>query len=499
MNVDLMTPNVTNNVSNNNKKILPIIIVAAAILVVAGIAFTAITKLTGEASGSADPKESAIFTLQGSNNRYAIFTKEGKQVTDFIYVQVGKIVKNTLRVTNEKGEVGVVNSNGKMVIPFGKYRTIKDYAPFYEVYSDEGNYLFNYKGKMIYNFTKDSGEGHFGTDNLAIISNKTYSYTEDKKFINVLDIEGRSLLKFNDNTGDMKVYSQGNYATLFYKNTTYVIDTYRNKVVNKLPTTTAYCVNYVKNEDNNQYIMSDCDAKTKEFTYYKGSKKVYTKTDCTNLWFEGGQILCAAKSDQGRYIVDEKGNNTMEVYKNKNLAYIDKDTYIDRENRTFVTKFYVKGNLVKSVDKTYSGSVASRDLKIYRLREIDMAGQYDKYAYYDYKGEKLFDKNFKSISDFDQNGNAKVSEDGKLYYVLNAKQGKISKDYQVMAFGNSDSGLKGKFYLARNDSTEYLINTKGEEVLSSTGRIDIEENYIQVTENGKTKYYSAKLEMILEK
>ena len=151
------------------------------------------------------------------------------------------------------------------------------------------------------------------------------------------------------------------------------------------------------------------------------------------------------------------------------------------------------------------------------------------YEFYGIDGKKAIKESYKYASSFDKNNLARVSEDGKTYYLINEKGKKIGNEYSSITnyedyYVVSDKdGLKGvinkkgkvildtKFYsinikqirdkyyaiTSTKDGKYALYNLeKGKLVKESSGTITISDHYVKVSKNNKTSYYTYKGKLI---
>ena len=87
------------------------------------LVFVMLLTITGcGSSTSSSSSNNAFFIKEGSN--YALFSDSGNKLTNFDFTYAGNFVDGSALVKNSKGESGVINTSGAMVVPFGKYKYV---------------------------------------------------------------------------------------------------------------------------------------------------------------------------------------------------------------------------------------------------------------------------------------------------------------------------------------------------------------------------------------
>ena len=462
--------------TNKNKNIkMLIIIILIIVLRVGGLIFVISNLKDKNNNDFNDPSISDSIIVKNSDGSYGIINSNGKQLADFEYKSISPFLNGSAKVQNSNNEVGIINSNGKIVVDFGKYNYIINKGYLYEVTDKDFNkYLLNSKGEIIYDLKEISVVSYSIPKEIVIV--------ELENSIDVLDYEGNSLIKLNG-TSSYKLYeNQDNYTTLYHNNVSYIIDIYDRKIVHKENSSTPYCVNSVNIEDKTKYILKECE-NPQQYISMNSNKKLFSLNDCSNLFYEKGNLLCT--QDYIRYVVDEKGNKGIEIY-SSDIDYIDGKNYIDKSDDG-KTEFYTNGNLTKTVDCTSPYIVASRSESLYILKNTCTDNK-NTYSYYDKKGNKKIDTNYKIANEFDKNGYAIVSNDGTNKYLIDTSGKKITKEYDNIDYNHNSKPIN--IYVAKKGNTRTVLNNKGEEILVTDGTVNRYDTYFTVSSNGKTTYYN---------
>lgn len=473
--LDDYSPQNSSQMKNNKNFKIVIIIALIVALLVGGLIFAIVAFKDKKSSDYNDPSTSDVIIVKNSDGLYGIINSNGKQLADFEYKSISKFLNGSAKVENSNNEVGIINSNGKMVVNFGKYKYITNKGYLYEATDEDfNNFLLNSKGKIIYDLKEASVISYSIPKEIIVV--------ELENSIDVLDYEGNSLIKLNGKN-DYKLYeNEENYSTLYHNNISYIIDIYNRKIVYKENSSTPYCVSSVNNEDKTKYVLTECE-NPKQFIYMNNNDKLFSLSDCTNLFFEKGNLICAI--DYNRYVVDDKGNKGIEIY-NSNIDYIDGKNYINKGNNG-KTEFYLNGKLIKTVDCTSPYTVASRIEGLYILKNTCTENK-NTYSYYDNKGNKKLETNYKIANEFDKNGYAIVSSDGSNKYLINSSGKKITKEYDNIDYNQNSKPIN--IYVAKKGNTRTVLNNKGEEILVTEGTVNRYDTYFTVSTNGKTNYYN---------
>lgn len=388
-----------------------------------------------------------VFFLENKDNKYALFTDSGKQLTEFIYEDVGEFINGCALVENDKNEKGVINTKGKMTIPFGKYKYLYDEAGLYKATDEEYNeYLLSNTGKVLYDMEDASISTFIGVDSFLIV--KT-----DEEYI-VFSYNGKKihLFKAVEDAKSPSVNEEDGYASVFYNDTTIILESNTGKLVSKISGDVHYCVNNVS-EDEKTITLNSCVSwfESQETTTYKvirNGKVVDYDSSCEKVYLADDYLIC--KTNETEYFLDKNMKKGLE-YKKYGYAYLS-----DKDHATSGAgiEFFKNGQSVKAVD-----GVSLSEKGIMKGNYYIVYNPTDKYSFYNVDGTKAIEENFQRVNDFDKNGLAKVSKDGEKYYLINAKGKSISKEYKTI--NNYD-----KYYVVKNDELEGLIDKAGKEIIS---------------------------------
>lgn len=517
--------NVVNKKSNTYLKFIPIIGVVLVAIIVCSIF---ISKKDKTKLSEFDVNYSNAFFISNGSN-YALFNNDGKQLTDFTYSYVDEFINNTALVKSD-GKYGVINSKGKMVVELGKYTYISSEAGLYIVTdSMDHEYLINGKGKVLYDMDNKELKTFSGVDMYSILVDNT-----DNKY-KLLNYEGKVLVQFTKNSSDEEpsTNEEDNYITIFYNNKNYVFNAATSKKVVSFDSDVHYCVNAVE-EEGKYATFNSCDGSSSsngKYTYkYIKDGKLYDLNDkCDKVKYSSKNLIC--EKDYKKYLIYSNNKVGIDL---SDKAFVNNDTYATNNKETNSVDFYEKGKVVKSVECMDISRTGYSENGIYVL-ETSYGSKcntsYGIHEYYKSNGTKAFEGSFKSASEFNEDGVAIVSEDGKKYYLINKKGKKISNEYEKIS-GSKD------FYKVENDDLEGIIDKSGKEIVkvdysdieirerrnikyailegkdskysvmnlnnkkvlvTSDNELKVTSNYIYDYNDGKTKYYTLKGKLFYER
>ena len=491
------------------------------------LAFLAVFTIVGCGKKNSKKKDRENMGYESSffiedDGKYALFNDEGKKLTDFVYTYAGSF-KNGATIVEKGDQKGVINSNGKMVIDFGKYKYISRDASLYTVTDEKyQKYLLNAKGKKI----ADLNDKELST---YISENDEYFsilHDKAKKEFKVLDIDGNTIISFKEVSDDEPtVSSDSGYLSVYYDNTNYIIDLLNGKKILDFKADVHYCINYV-DKDGKTMTLNSCVSsyKSQDKVTYRIIKdnKLYDVSDkCDKIYLYDNRFTCTKGYDE--YLLDDKFNVGILI---DDTYYQNNDVYVRNNEKSFGgVDFYNNGKLVTNVAcrKIYDdGYIKDGIFLLSTYYSRDCGTESGTYEFYNAKGEKAFDKTFAKADDFDRNSFAIVSEDKENYYLIDTKGKKVSGDYDSIYARNyyyetrkdgKEGALdtkgnliveakyediyeydhNGDIYLVFNDNdSKYTLYSmdKEKEITKFDGKPDFNDSYISVSKNGKKEYYT---------
>lgn len=519
----------------NTKMLIIIAVAIAVVVVIAGI--TIVPKLFGNKGKQnvADSlTESTSFWIRNNEDLYAMFDINGKQLTGFDFTSVSsEFVNGTAKVKNKNDEYGLISSAGKMIVEFGKYDYISEHYAVYEMTDKEYNkFLYDSSGKFVRQLDDEKDE-----DIESFIGEYTYALIESDYDYKVIDYTGKEITTIaipedDDDVDSPDASSKENYVSIFYNNVSYIIDISKGKVLLTIPDSRHFCIGDVNEEKPEEFILATCNASYGEeqkdgFKLVRNGKVAYSKEadDYASMKFEGNNVVY---EDDDTYLLDENGNKKTKA--NGYIIYKNYKNYIKEADGILNgAELYVNGTLKEKLDcDNIQGGYARHG--VYLLDHCSGFGNGNK-IYMNSDGKRINDKSYQRAYEFDKNGYASVSEDGKNFYVINLKGEKVSdyysnngtaeKIYNVtgtenLYYGTNEDGtttifevngkklLTGKIiwsmtsttaegeFVAVEKDNKYTVHNllNGKDIVTLNSKPNMSVDYFTTSENSKTQYYS---------
>ena len=516
------------------------------ILVVIGLIFLLGGK--GDDNTSKNDKDYVgVFSIK-QNGKYALFNDKGKQLTDFIYDDISSFTNGTA-VVEQNDKYGIINTSGKYVVELGKYYRIYKKSGFYEVDTEKDErgyrttYLLDSKGKVLYDLDSEAYLWAYNSNYIVLTMRKTDKYM-------VYNSAGKLMLTFEENNDERYTASEdGGYLVINNSGMNYILELSTGKQIGTIKSESRFCPD---DDDENYIFIKPCyswtdtedkiEAANKEHSrIIKNGKLVDVSDKCNAIatWNTayGDNIKCTNKSGES-YLLDSNFKLGTALVEWGN-SYFDSNHYVkDNENngwKTYSVDFYEGDKVIKNVPCTelYSDNKYSKQgtqiLKTVKSSKCDVESGL--YEYYNVKGEKTINKSFKSAEMFDDNGYAVVSDNKKTYYLINTKGEKVSEEYDRIS-----ASYNGEWYYVTKDGQYGLLNkklkvllnteyedisiydydnhiavlktkdskyiiynlNKGSQVLKLDEAPSMKNQYILVTKNGKSKYYTVSGKLFYE-
>ena len=493
--------------------------------VVLGVAVLTIC-LSGCGSKNKNTKEEysdAFFIKEDS--KYALFNNEGKKLTDFVFTAVGTTTnfRKGSAIVKKDDKNGIIGSNGKMIVDFGKYKYIYESAGLYKATDNDSNeYLLDSNGKVLFNLKNASINTYFGVSSYSLL------FEKDKKKYSVLNSDGKILVTFNEKEGaeNPTTNEEDGFISVFYNKKNYILDGESGKKVMEFDSDIHYCVNNVS-EDGKVITMNSCVGILFQRDYettYKFIKdgKLYDLSDkCDRVNYINNALTCT--KDSKTYLLDSKMNIGIST---EGIAYKDGDHYAKLKDGSFNgVDFYNNNKVVKNVECRSIKETGYSETGLYILStyySTKCGTTSGTYEYYNEKGENAFGKSFARANKFDVNGLATVSEDKKNFYLIDTKGKKVSEDYDNIYLDSeyyitTKNNLKGildnkgkqvieakyksvdvfeeqgvKYAKLTTEDSKYIIYnlSKGKEIITLDSNPSTNANYIYTSKDGKKTYYT---------
>lgn len=459
------------------------------VLIIAGLGIQWIPKML---SSSESPKEegglseslmhaTSFWIANSEGDATALFDMDGNQLTDFIYdIYSKKFINGVTMVKTKDGKPGLIDTKGNLVVGLDQYKYIFEEGGNYcAVDADYNDYLLNSAGKMIRMLEEDE---EFFDD----VDGYTYSIIESENDYTIIDYNGETVLtlpKEDDvELGRNYMHSQGDYLSIFYNQTNYIINLATKQVEIELPNQ-HYCIDTIKDNEMIIYACGPIDSEySSEYKWIRDGKVIYSTTldSSEKLNFSRNNVILQGTPS---WMLDENGNKVVEI---THGFYIDDKNYIIEDEDDWNTlHLYVDGNLKDDLEcSLWKWNV---NYSVYWLDCTDdrfvSDSVFGKKILFNSDGTRVNDKNYELAYEPDENGNSVVTEDRENYYLINIKGERISGDYANDNSYNKIYPIEGmpELYSAmRKDGQEAIFKINGEDLITG------DEIRTEVASNGKT-------------
>lgn len=441
--------------SKLNKRLIIIVLIVILIIILSGIFIIKIMDNSQNNNIITEIATSKAFWIRNKSLKSAIFDIDGNQITDFNYTGVSDFINETSIAKNEKNEYGIISSNGKAIVEFGKYKYISDEKAGYIAHDkDNKHYWFNKKGKLIRPLADNEKVNSF-------VSENTFALLSNEKEYQVINYLGNIIttIPIVENAKSPVVNSEGNYGIIFYNNINYIINIAKQKVLLTLMDQNSYCISEISKKNTNEFILNVCNNSEKSAPYesklIKNGKVVYSQK--SNLWptyltyNENNDCIFAEGNDD--YLLDSNGNKALKI---ESLIYKDAKNYIKKNGLNL--DLYVDGKFKETINCEIEAGYAPQGIyKLNWCRDYDKG----KTIFINYDGTKLNNENYVSAEPFKSDVTDVLGLNG-YHYLINSKGEKISQDYKksIQIFPEYNQ------YIAYNEDNTYsLIDYDGKEIL----------------------------------
>ena len=441
--------NIIQTLLKNKKIVLPIVsIIILAILSIL------IYNLFFNSNNKKDLRDASSFFLKNNEYKYALFSNDGHQLTDFVFTDVSDFFDDAAYV--EKGEeYGIISTSGKMLVNFGKYSDITDRSGLYEVSTeDDHEYLIDKNGKVLYNLDDIYVKSYGGNIPYLILEYR------GKRQYSIIDNTGRVFLTIPEVSGakDIESSEMQDYISIFYDNKNYILNGYTGEQLVSFDSDYQYKI-YDISEDGKIIILNatEIGKKLKLYKIIRDGKLLDVNNECEYVYIKENTLFCKVKLKD--YYLGNDGNKSYEV---TNAAYSSDNHYaVDDLDLMKGVTFYSEGKTIKNIPCRKLEHKQFMSNNIYILQTLSSEKCKTEsiiYEYYNSNGEKIFNSEFMDASNFDEKGRAIVSKDKKNYYLIDTEGNQIGKMY-------SNIQLEEDFYIVTKDKKKGVMDINGNEIV----------------------------------
>ena len=473
-----------------------IIGIILGVLVLGGAIF-GIIALLGNGGDEEDESiyDSNAFFLRDDNDHYALFNDEGERITEFDFSYAGNIIGGTALVRSaENDKSAIINSEGKILVGYDKYRYIERRGALYVGTDDNlDDHLLNSNGKELYVLK----------DNKLLTYDDSFAVVADSKGFQILNYRGKNVLSITENL-DKDIHLSDEYDNTFvivsHGTTNYVINSLTAEVTAQFESKSNFEV-YGYDKDDNILLLRSEDGAGDKRTYkfiVKGEAKDLPGGCESVEYYSVSKVLSCTKDDK-RFVLDSDLKISIEY---SGGQFIDGGTYArNKDDKNYGITFYKDGAKVAEVScRSFltSGKANGGVYLAYTRYSSDCRKdgiEYSKYEYYSAEGKRLFGRYFDSASSFSVDGIARVREkDADEYSLINTSGEKVGVNHKYLY--DTNIGEYTVYYGYDKTGDPYSIySNKGKQIAKTAtdsrsyphGNVFKDKLYIYVT-TGKDEF-----------
>jgi hypothetical protein len=265
-----------------------------------------------------------IFIVTTQVWKRGVIDKNGKILVDTVYNEIQPFFENLTIVQDKRNQVGVINLQGKIIVPLGKYTEIGNFnSSRAAVKSQDWDYntvgFIDILGNLVFKEEKckyDYRKLPSFSDELVVIRND-----ENKRY------------KLINTQGD-KVYDSKEYITLLkygyaaVRDTTYIV--IKNDIIDKQGKMIWQDADNVIKEKDNLFFVHETEIKDVKGTIVKKENIIIENQDyyAKNYFIHKDLVITGKK--QGNYIAWSSTNRGFTPdYSNNDFSYLDPEGFKD--------------------------------------------------------------------------------------------------------------------------------------------------------------------------
>lgn len=481
------------------------------------VSLACVLLLAGCGTSKSEDKQTTQFgiTIPTKDQNYLLFNDSGKQLGG-TFKEASSFSSGASVVENDKGEEGIINTSGKMIVPFNKYKRISPLAYMFKATTkDDEEVLLDNNGKVVASL-EDTSINSYGL--LAIqFKDKVVAY----------DLSGKELISVDSKedtefTSELAHGVDTVYGFLSVGNKTYLFDMITNKTLDTFESDVFYeNITLI----NHWLILSGDDT----YKVYHDLKPVgIIDSECDEVTIQIEALQCRVGRDE--YVLDEQLMKSL-LISGQGIQYQNSQNYVKSPSIVKDTNFVENGQEVKTISNmTFGASGYHRPFGLY-----PMSDGKNHTTLYNNKGELVTETVYNFIDDFNEFGHA-IARINQTNFIIDTTGTKISDDFSDVSFirwgkftlfyvGENESGTvvydPAMKELYRGDiisaAIDYKINniaiingydanknavvynaTIGKEVYRGEGKVFVDRTHFTVTNKDKTTYYTFNGDKLLE-
>lgn len=458
-------------------------------------------------AGCSKKEEITTFMIENDKKIFALYNSEGKQLSEYDYKTYQEIKGLGYIVTNNKDQIGFVNNQGELTVPFGEYQTLRatdqmlyatkkveKEAKVENNIDHENLYILNSEGEVLYTASKDLGirqlpDSDINKQNMnhsslpIIIKGKQYT---------VLYQDGQEFASGEEEIVSAYQVGHGKCIIVNYKDYSAFYDFAHNEKgqLTEIDDAGNYAIVAVGSLEGNTAILYDKTSQGLVGIDREKQQPYYIKFAVNQVNYDDSNNILLTQGQKTYVYVFGKQPVQLTTYYKDGVKYLTRSTQIYGPHQVHGEQEEIK---------------ELNDCQLYPAPYLIMKDIYPVYMkkkgymYYDFAGQSVIKDVYLDAEPFDINGVAIVKKDEKGYSLIN-ESGSVqtTEPYaQIKAIG-------GEFYAVYKENGSYgIVNSNGKEILpleyttlprSAYFQYQNRE-YLLLNKNGRSYLYDIKEDM----
>lgn len=448
-------------------------------------------------------KDITSFFVEDTRGNYALYNLNGKQLTSFEITNY-EVTKGTTYLVYRSGEVGLMDSQGNMLIPYGMFQNLKSFGDLFVTINEaQRKKLINKNGEVLYD--EDQGDKLFEDDLLYVYDTKDALYR-------VFNDLGEEIYTSEKKISSVKCDQSRHYIYIGFGEEHALFLDLDTKVEADLLVSGDYV--FESSHQNSGFILNNVeDATHKVYIDKKGVVQFTTVSLFSTISFdEAGNIIGVSSENNRTYLLKgqdlENGSILPPLMQEFNAFYMDFMSYtFKNEDNVYGPHYFYKDGT--RTDEQFNTQISPEAGYSYGdIFPIYMRNE--GFYYYNYEAKQVFETMYEEASPFDANGLAVVKIDG-VYQLMDKQQTIVTKEgYSRITLLKDQNHMSSQYYIVENEQHRYgVIDSKGDIVVPieyvgyDADKIFLtvinQEAYLNVEVSGRSFVYNlAKKEKVCE-
>lgn len=451
--------------------------------------------------GCSSQANETTFMITRDNESFALYDKDGEQLTEYKYKAYEEVEKNGYIVTNDKDQKGYISYFGEEIIPFGEYETLEavDQMLYATKKVDktknekkeekkdeqisgvhENLFVLDGKGEVLYTASKDVG----------IIKSGLPIIVKENEYI-VLYNDGEEFQKSKEPITYIDQYKNSQYIVVGKEKESIFYDCSKEEAeeinIKHLGKYKIMCVDEIL---NHSAILYDKELKNMIYIDREEKKVSNLNMDITEAYYDFSNNIML-KNNKKTYLY-QSGNKAIEM----NSYYVSGSTYLVRSNVVYGPHtIYKNGKKIGELENCQLYPAGY--LMTSEIFPVYVKGE--GFKYYNFDNKQVIATVYLEAEPFDSSARAVVKASDKGYSLIDEGGVVLTKKTysQIQSIGSIYYAIynkDGKFGIIDKDGNEVLPIEYTD--LPDTSIFTHNDNeYMLLSKNGRSYLYDVKDEM----